>query len=80
MKTIKEWLEMLNEPERSEALDNCDNDYPYTGHAECESLYDSLSDGFIYYKTPQGHNYWQKIYNSLKNNTYKFNNENKLHS
>ena len=76
MKTIKEWLEMLNEPERSEALENT-NIYLFEKVNECK---DAICMAFDWDKSPQKENYWYNIYLQLKYNTYKFNHENKLHS
>lgn len=74
MKTIREYLEMLNEPERSEAIENTKKDINDESYSN--STNECLLGAFIWEETKQGNSYWYNIYNKLKNNTYKFENEN----
>lgn len=58
-KTVKEWLEMLPEPYKSEALTMAaiykTLGYKYT------SLFDALSYGFVFNDSPQRHDYWVDV-------------------
>ena len=64
MKTVKEWLETLDEPYRSQALENLNMNIEYADILE-PSLADALSGAFTWKGTPQGHDYWSKLVNSL---------------
>ena len=58
-KTIKEWLETLPEPIRTEALENAYNSaIGYLRH----SLSSALSDAFWWADSIQGSDYWEDIY------------------
>lgn len=61
MKTNIEWLSEMEEPERSQAIENCKNDEPYTGDNENDSIFWALGDSFIFAETPQGWDYWESI-------------------
>lgn len=57
-KTIKEWLETLPEPYRTEALENADKrdlKYPQP------SLAEAISASSVWVDTTQGHDYWEDI-------------------
>lgn len=62
MKTIREWLEELPEPYRSEALENMTEG---GGYKMKESLKAAIGDAFIWQSTPQGYHYWYNLKNSL---------------
>ena len=62
MKTIREHLETLPEPYRSQALENIDErdqDLPEI------SLRGALLKGFFWYDAPQGGHYWIDVYHRL---------------
>lgn len=63
MKTIKDYLEELPEPQRSEALQNYDDQKPLMeeGDESAENLRQAVSRAFIWSQTPQGVGYWSKI-------------------
>lgn len=74
MKTIRDYLEMLNEPERSEAIENTPENRLKS--IQFNSTEDSLIIAFDWESSIQGHDYWNDIHNKLCYNTYKFENEN----
>lgn len=65
MKTVKEWLEGLEEPYRSQAFENVEELNVHPGgvlFAREESLSSALIGAFDWGKSPQGHKYWENIY------------------
>ena len=60
-KTIKEWLEDLPDPIRSEALANLDNYEPYMGDKTTEILSIAIGGAFCWSDTPQREQYWINI-------------------
>jgi len=56
----------LKEPERSEAIEN----YDENRYGIPSSLGNALSNGFTWGKSKQGYNYWNDIRDSIRNNTY----------
>lgn len=60
----------LNEPERSEALDNFDESEFII--LDDMSISDCLSYGFDWTESKQGFEYWDKIDAQISTNTYKF--------
>ena len=56
MKTIREFLEELPEPYRSQALENCKN-----GDLASHSLSRAIEDAFVWKNTPQGDRYWNRV-------------------
>lgn len=59
-KTVREWLEELPEPYRSQALENIANpDCQPDPDFKCEQD-TSVSAAFVWGRTPQGHHYWGK--------------------
>jgi hypothetical protein len=66
MKTIKEYLEELPEPWRSQALENCDPDNMQKDR--CTSQRSALMSAFIWSKSPEGKRYWNDFYRTLLNN------------
>lgn len=61
-KPIKEWLEMLDEPYRTQALEN----YTTEDDETTTTLSDALWSAFAWEKTPQGLSYWYELCNSLE--------------
>ena len=63
-KTPEQWFMELKEPYRSEAIANIDKSYfSFVEYPIGEA--DALNHSFEWEKSPQGHGYWDKIYNSL---------------
>ena len=61
-KTIKEWFQDLEEPYRSQALNNCD---PVFLKLKKPSASDALLGGFTWINQPEGHDYWSKLHYTL---------------
>ena len=59
MKTIKEWLSELPEPERSQSLKNLKNQK----NKEADSMPDAILSAFVWSETEQGRKYWERIRN-----------------
>ncbi len=68
-KTIKEWLQMLNEPERSQALKNM---MPYGGEDKRSTLAYALHGAFSWEPSPEKHRYWREIHDRLASGKYVF--------
>jgi len=62
-KTVLEWLEMLPEPIRSQAIENWENDNEYEPSAMRPTLANALALAFDWGGTPkdQGYEYWRNI-------------------
>lgn len=62
MKTIREWLEELPEPYRSQAFRNtpCINTDLYA-----PSLKYAIVRAFVWHKSPEGFEYWEKLDDTL---------------
>lgn len=58
-KTIKEWLEMMKEPYKSQALINLS---PSQIDRTVGSISVALYIGFTWRETPEGHDYWMGIH------------------
>lgn len=63
MKTIKEWLETLEEPYRSQAIKNTEESLL---PIERESLDDAIIKAFTWSDTEEGFNHWNALYNSVQ--------------
>ena len=63
MKTIKEWLEGLDEPERSQALTNLNLHYV---NIERESADRALLVSFCWSDSSEGVKYWSEIFEKYK--------------
>ena len=61
-KTIREWLNELPEPYRTQALDNAKSSKPYTINAVKPNLHNAILGAFVWRDAPQGFNYWQDVY------------------
>ena len=68
MKTIREHLNDLPEPYRTEALENARNSKPNTEYALESSTHGALTGGFVFSETPQGINYWWGLIDELNQN------------
>lgn len=67
-KTAREWFEMLNEPERSQAIKNSK-----VGQRETfKTLENAISCSFDWLKTNEGAGFWQNLQRQVKNGTYPF--------
>lgn len=62
MKKIKEWLEELPEPHRTEAIKNTPE---LNGDVMAHDLKSAIWCAFVWDKTIQGHQYWEKLYESI---------------
>lgn len=62
MKTTEEWLNELPAEAASKALENTPK---LLLNVPEESLKSAILGAFAWYKSPEGHNYWQEIYDSL---------------
>ncbi len=71
-KTVKEYLQMLNSPEREQALNNLRSD---RGEEVVPDLSSAIDRAFGWGSTPQGREYWRQIYDSVKHKTYEFNSQ-----
>jgi hypothetical protein len=66
-KTIEEWLELLQEPERSLAIENrrkAESLFKSRKHAL--SIPGALGRGFRWSGTPQGYQYWDAVYSDYE--------------
>lgn len=65
MKTVKEWLETLPEPHRSQALENAIK-HPLAGlNAEFSTLKGALASAFVWAYTTEGGYYWNTFNESI---------------
>lgn len=62
MKTIKEWFNTLEEPYKTQALKNTKADIL---SEKAEDLSDALLRAFIWIDSPEGHEYWDELEDSL---------------
>ena len=67
MKTIRNWLDQLKEPERTNALSNMEPS-GMTDKADRQS--EALGKAFNWSFTPQGYEYWLGICTRIDNGTY----------
>lgn len=65
MKTIREHLNDLPEPYRTEALENAKNSKPSTLHAMEKSMSGAITGAFLFHETPQGADYWFDLADEL---------------
>ena len=63
MKTIREWLEELPEPYRTQAIDNTSESDLMI---EEESLADAVIGAFSWNESPEGEIYWGDFHDTLK--------------
>jgi len=67
MKTIRNWLDQLKEPERTNALSNMKPSGTIEKE-DCQS--EALRAAFNWGHSPQGGEYWAKIFEELRSKTY----------
>lgn len=68
MRTIKYWLEKLDEPYRSQALQNTSfNRLEWL--ASC--IGNAIADAFAWRNTPEGHDYWLDFHRKISERYYK---------
>jgi len=69
MKTIREHLEELPEPYRSQAISNVEKrDNPRDRfNIKVESISQAVNRSMNWAFTSEGYDYWENVYNSLKN-------------
>lgn len=60
MKNTQEWFSLLKEEHKDKALKNMKN--PQTDHY---SLAGAISNGFVWEDTPEGKDYWNKVYREI---------------
>ncbi len=69
MKTIREHFEQLDEPYRTQAIENAGGVgtllHEDRLHVQELSIIDALMGGFLWASTPQGHEYWNELYDYL---------------
>ena len=63
MKTIREWLEELPEPYRTQAINNTSESVLMV---EEESLSEAVTGAFSWWDSPEGLEYWSDFYDTLK--------------
>ena len=66
-KTIKEWFEQLPPDVRENAIANTAK---HVLHQPADSLFMAINNAFVWADTPQGHEYWQAIYNGAESVFY----------
>lgn len=62
MKTVKQWFETLPQPYSQQAIDNTS---PYQLTLEYDDIKTALLSAFVWEHTLQGHDYWNKLQESL---------------
>lgn len=70
-KETMRFFNMLNEPERSQAIANYDEKSLMKNP---ENISDALYGAFLWGNTKEGAIYWSEICRSIQNNTYNFKN------
>lgn len=64
-KTPREWLQELDEPYRTQAINNCDDDW-LDNTTDCDTLFSAITNGFIWTDTPEGWDYWSELADQLE--------------
>ena len=64
------WLKKLPEPYKSQAIENCKKDRPYSGDCINSSLWGALAGSFVWKETPHGGEYWKAVSNAIENNSF----------
>ena len=64
MKKIKEWLSEINEPYKSQALNNLTNE----SIIKHKSFSSALQSAFIWKNSNEGYKYWSNIFKLSKKN------------
>ena len=60
MKKGSYWLCYLTEEEKERFIDNFSASWDFN-LAYFDSLYEFIASSFVWYETPEGHDYWHKI-------------------
>lgn len=60
-KTTKQWLEMLPEPYKSQAIENTRSFYPHRLNDLHTSQDNALTSAFSWLDSPQGYEYWHDV-------------------
>lgn len=67
MPTILQLLSGLPEPYSEQAIKNFNfTRVAYLQSPEVETPYDAICESFIWFKSPQGHDYWEDFSNTLE--------------
>lgn len=61
MKTFRELFEELDEPYRSQAIENAENNEIDIDEAMTYNVRNALNAGFVWANTDQGHEYWSEL-------------------
>lgn len=66
-KTIREWLEELEEPYKSQAIQNAENESEYNDYLDeaRDSLAGAVLGAFTWEYSPEGDKYWSDLYDTL---------------
>jgi len=62
MKTIKDYLNELQEPYRTQALNNLDKGYE---DRKVKNILIALTLAFVWDESPEKHKYWNDLYKNL---------------
>lgn len=57
-KTVKEWLELLDEPYRTKALERCNKNCL---HYKESNMYLAIAGAFMWEDTEEGFEYWRMV-------------------
>ena len=68
MKPIKQWLEELPEPYRTQALENLTKQ-PYNGSNEVDCMKDAVKGAFDWIKSKEGTSYWLDVWYKISKNS-----------
>lgn len=71
MREVKKWLSELEEPYRTQALANFENNYLFGGHEgiKASDMVDALFSAFTWDESPEGFDYWDELVYELKTKT-----------
>jgi len=64
-KTIKEWLNELPEPYRSQAIENAENTESGCLDGVETSIFGALMGGFVWLESKEGSDYWYEFSKTL---------------
>jgi hypothetical protein len=67
MKTPEQWFIKLPDPYNKQAINNI---LDHIKSVEYETIHDALIDAFRWELTPEGHYYWNDLYNELLETEY----------
>jgi YHS domain-containing protein len=75
MKKIVDFIDELPEPYRSKALHNVQTMAGAAPNTEAENHHSAISRAFIWGLSPEGQEYWEDFFNSLRKEHFKKNPE-----